>query len=95
MKKKSISVRLDKTLYDKMYYDRNTNTYIITKALQQFYREKEPNKRLNTTYYNQDLTNHLQQQISFQQEQISFLQQQNAYLSLPWYKKIRYQLEKP
>lgn len=97
MKTKIVSVRVPYTLYDKLQDDGNTKTYTITKALTQYFRSKEPNQQIftkcNTNVYNQDLVSSLNDQITFLQDQITFLHQQNAYLSLPWYKKIMYQLE--
>jgi hypothetical protein len=65
--KKTVSVRLPYTLYDKLSNDRNTNTYVVTKALQQYYRGKEPNQKVftdcNTNVYDPDLIKLYQDQV--------------------------------
>jgi len=83
----------DKPLFNKLVKHPMSNSELIRKSLHQFFRDKEENQKLNFESYNQDLVDSLNNQIGFLQNQIDFLHKQNAYLSLPWYKKIVYQLE--
>jgi len=95
--KKTVSVRLPYTLYDKLSNDRNTNTYVVTKALQQYYRSKEPNQKVftdcNTNVYDRDLIDSLKDQIDFLKGQVTFLQKQNSDLSCGWFGRVKLLLE--
>jgi len=91
----------DKQLFNKLNKNPLSNSEIIRKSLRQYFVSKEKNQDKNQTFqsdfkenpYNQDLVKSLNSQIEFMRNEISFLHNQNAYLSLPWYKKIVYQLE--
>jgi len=83
----------DKPLFNKLTKHPLSNSELIRKSLHQYFRGHEENEKLNFESYNQDLVLSQNKQIDFLQSQIDFLHKQNAYLSLPWYKKIVYQLE--
>jgi len=83
----------DKQLFNKLNQNSLSNSELIRKSLRQYFITKEKNQTFNTNPYSQDLVESLNKQIDFLQNEISFLHKQNAYLSLPWYKKVVYQLE--
>lgn len=97
MKKKNyfVGVRFnnDKTLFDKVSNHPMSNSDLIRKAVRQYFMMKEENQSFNMGGYNQEFVNSLNDHIKFLQEEVSFLHKQNAYLSLPWYKRMVYQLE--
>jgi len=83
MKTKTVSVRVPYTLYDKLQADCNTKTYTINKALNQYYRSKEPNKKVysdcNTfvnNEYDQDLISLLKDQVQDLRTDKTIMQQQ-------------------
>jgi len=90
--KKTLSVRISPQLHTKVYKDENKNAYIVTKALQQYYRYQEPNQTLfteqNENAYNTDIVKILQSQIQDLKDDKHLLQQQNQYLTMPWYQRI-------
>jgi len=97
MSKKTLSVRLPDDLHTKVYADANSNAYVVEKALRQFYREKEPNKRLftdcNTNVYDHDLVGSLNDQIEFLKGQVTYLQKQNSDLSCGWFGRVKLLLQ--
>lgn len=98
MKKENyfVGVRFDKDkqLFHKLNENPLPNSVIVRKALNQYFRAKEENQTLHMNQSNRELIDSLTSQIGFLQSQIDFLHNQNAFLSLPWYKKVIYQLEK-
>jgi len=82
---KILSIRIDEKLYTKCIQNKLDNKTIVTKALNQYFRSKEPNKKLDqeqytepyTNVYNQDLLTIMQQQY---QNHILDLQKQKEYL---------------
>jgi len=78
--KKTLSVRLDPALYAKVHTDPAGSAYIVSKALHQFYRSKEPNEKVYTNsyanVYNRDLVPVLQSQIDDLRMDKSMLMQQ-------------------
>ena len=95
--KKTISVRIPDSLYDKLHTDCNTKTYTVTKALNQYYRGKEPNQKVftdcNTNVYDYDLVGSLNDQIEFLKGQVTFLQKQNSDLSCGWVGRLKLLLQ--
>lgn len=83
----------DKQLFNKLSHNSLSNSELIRKSLRQYFITKEDNQTFNVNSYNQDLVSSMNKQIDFLQNELSFLHKQNAYLSLPWYKKVVYQLE--
>jgi hypothetical protein len=83
----------DKQLFNKLNENSLSNSELIRKSLRQYFITKEDNRTFNVNSYNQDLVGSMNKQIDFLQNELSFLHKQNAYLSLPWYKKVVYQLE--
>ena len=83
----------DKPLFNKLSLNSLSNSELIRKSLRQYFITKEDNQPFNVNSYNQDLVNSMNKQIDFLQNELSFLHKQNAYLSLPWYKRVVYQLE--
>lgn len=84
----------DKELFYKLKNNSLRSSDLIRKSLYQYFRSKESNQRLDLSgSIDANSFTILSNQISFLQKQIEFLQSQNAFLSLPWYKKIIYQLE--
>ena len=83
----------DKQLFNKLNENPLSNSEVIRKALHQYFMSKEENQSFKVSSYNQELVDSMTKQIDFMQDEISFLHKQNAYLTLPWYKKIVYQLE--
>lgn len=83
----------DKQLFNKLNQNSLSNSELIRKSLRQYFITKEDNQTFNVNSYNQDLVDSMNKQLDFLQNELSFLHKQNAYLSLPWYKKVVYQLE--
>lgn len=83
----------DKPLFNKLNENPLSNSELIRKALRQYFMSKEENQRFETNSYDRNLVESLTKQIDFLQGEIGFLHKQNAFLSLPWYKKMIYQLE--
>lgn len=83
--KKTLSVRLPKKLHKKVYADKNTNTHVVTKALKQYYKDKEPNQKPFTEPYananNEKTIEILQDHIDFLHGQVTYLQKENSRLS--------------
>lgn len=90
--KKTLSVRIDPELHTKVYADVNNNAYIVEKSIKQYYRSKEPNKKINsdthTNAYNSELIELLKNQINELQQDKQYLMQRLDYFMLPWYKRI-------
>lgn len=83
----------DKQLFDKLNKDPLPNSEIVRRSLHLYFEPKETNQEERSDPFVKDLVVSLNNQISFLQSQIEFLHKQNAFLSLPWYKKVIYQLE--
>jgi len=96
IKGRTISVRFDKQLYDKVYTNELQNSELIRKAVIRYFRAKENNQKLNGEYlgYNQELIDVLKNQIDDLKQDKHQLQQQNQYLTVPWYQRFFLPLHK-
>jgi hypothetical protein len=100
--KPTLSVRIEKKMYARVCEDVNKNAYVVSKALSQYYRSKEPNEKLftetQTMYanaYNQDLVSTLQLQIQDLKDDKEHLRSQNNALmlsSIPLLSRIKIKL---
>ena len=101
--KPTLSVRLDKKLYAAVCNDVNKNAYVVSKALANYYRSKEPTKKLyadpQATYanaYDIGMVDLLKDQISELKHDKQYLQDQNNALlvsSQPLLQRIIYRLK--
>jgi len=100
--KPTLSVRIERKLYTRVCEDANRNAYVVSKALSQYYRGKEPNEKLftetQTMYenaYNQDLVSILQLQIQDLKDDKEHLRSQNNALmisSIPLLSRVKMKL---
>jgi hypothetical protein len=74
MNTKILSVRVEEPLYTKCIQHDLPRRELITKALNQYFRSKEPNKKIDnepyTNVYNKELVEHLQQEINFLHDEL-------------------------
>ena len=78
--KKVLSVRVEKSLYTKVNKHESGNSTLITKALEQFFRSKEPNAKLFTN--DSDYVDFLKQTLDEKSQYIGFLQKEVENLTI-------------
>jgi hypothetical protein len=75
--KKVLSVRIDDVLYTKVNNHDLTRAELISKALNQYFRSKEPNRKLfSKKGYNHDYVDLLKNTLDEKNDYISFLQKE-------------------
>lgn len=72
--KKVLSVRIENELYTRVNKNEMPNSVLVSKALNQFFRAKEPNTKLFSE--NSDYVDFLKQSIDEKNQYISFLQKE-------------------
>ena len=95
-KSRTISIRFDSQLYNKVHTNELQNSELIRKAVIQYFRSKETNQKLDGEHlgYNQELIDVLKIQIDDLKQDKHQLQQQNNYLTVPWYQRLFLPLHK-
>lgn len=78
--KPTLSIRIDKKLYTLVCDDANKNAYIVSKALSQYYRSKEPNQKLYTDTQTMHANAYNVEMVDLLKDQISYLRSQNDQL---------------
>ena len=100
---KTISVRFDLQLYDKILQHELQNSDLIRKAVRQYFRLLEPNSKIplegagsnpfcNTSSYNVELVDLLKDQVSYLKDQNDQLLKINGSLSmasLPFFDRVK------
>ena len=93
---KTITIRFERQLYDKINTYDLQNSELIRKSVRQYFRMMENNQKLNGEHlgYNQELIDVLKIQIDDLKQDKHQLQQQNNYLTVPWYQRLFLPLHK-
>lgn len=86
VKKYFVGCRVDEQLFNKLSNHVEQNSTLVRKAIEQYFREKEPNGCIDG--YGDQLINMLNIQISDLKQDKQILQQRLDYFMLPWYKRV-------
>lgn len=81
--KKVLSVRLENDLYTKVNKHDLNNAVLVSKSLNQYFRSKEPNKKIDADFSNNsDYISLLKESIDEKNQYISFLQKEVEHLTI-------------
>jgi len=85
--KKVLSVRIENDLYTKVCNHDLKNSELVSKSLNQYFRQKEPNQKIsdfveNENVFNQDYVNLLNKTLDEKEKHIDFLQKEVENLTI-------------